>query len=133
MLLSWSIMERLIFLRNLIIMVQLCLQPCSMMRGEVTTSRPKSRPNRSSTCRVSAHTHTCKQRLLHYSSVHHGLTVSGLFFVAFSSSLWRLAQLMKLQADMEALREQRESTICTTREELYSAQEEVPPLPDLLT
>lgn len=27
---------------------------------------------------------------------------------------------------MEALREQRESTICTTREELYSAQEEVP-------
>lgn len=36
-----------------------------------------------------------------------------------------LAQLGKLQADMEALREQRESTICTTREELYSAQEEV--------
>lgn len=35
------------------------------------------------------------------------------------------AQLEKLQADMEALREQRESTICSTREELYSAQEEV--------
>ncbi|MEQ2184237.1 hypothetical protein GOODEAATRI_005827, partial [Goodea atripinnis] len=35
------------------------------------------------------------------------------------------AQLGKLQADMEALREQRESTICSTREELYSAQEEV--------
>lgn len=35
------------------------------------------------------------------------------------------AQLMKLQADMEALREQRENTISTTREELYSAQEEV--------
>ncbi|XP_020513161.1 sarcolemma associated protein a isoform X2 [Labrus bergylta] len=34
-------------------------------------------------------------------------------------------QLAKLQADMEALREQRESTICTTREELYSAQEEI--------
>ncbi|XP_037345770.2 sarcolemma associated protein a isoform X3 [Pungitius pungitius] len=34
-------------------------------------------------------------------------------------------QLGKLQADMEALREQRESTICTTREELYSAQEEI--------
>lgn len=36
-----------------------------------------------------------------------------------------VAQLEKLQADMEALREQRESTICSTREELYSAQEEV--------
>uniref|UniRef100_A0A672ZDW6 Sarcolemmal membrane-associated protein n=1 Tax=Sphaeramia orbicularis TaxID=375764 RepID=A0A672ZDW6_9TELE len=35
------------------------------------------------------------------------------------------AQLGKLQADMEALREQRESTICSTREELYSAQEEI--------
>ncbi|CAL9707433.1 unnamed protein product [Knipowitschia caucasica] len=35
------------------------------------------------------------------------------------------SQLMKLQADMEALREQRESTICSTREELYSAQEEI--------
>ncbi|XP_033181115.1 sarcolemma associated protein a isoform X10 [Mastacembelus armatus] len=34
-------------------------------------------------------------------------------------------QLGKLQADMEALREQRESTICNTREELYSAQEEI--------
>ncbi|XP_029907612.1 sarcolemma associated protein a isoform X7 [Myripristis murdjan] len=34
-------------------------------------------------------------------------------------------QLGKLQADMEALREQRESTICSTREELYSAQEEI--------
>uniref|UniRef100_UPI0037E7FC0F sarcolemma associated protein a isoform X9 n=1 Tax=Semicossyphus pulcher TaxID=241346 RepID=UPI0037E7FC0F len=34
-------------------------------------------------------------------------------------------QLGKLQADMEALREQRESTICITREELYSAQEEI--------
>ncbi|XP_056158013.1 sarcolemma associated protein a isoform X2 [Lampris incognitus] len=34
-------------------------------------------------------------------------------------------QLGRLQADMEALREQRESTICTTREELYSAQEEI--------
>ncbi|KAM6947679.1 sarcolemma associated protein a isoform 2-T3 [Lycodopsis pacificus] len=34
-------------------------------------------------------------------------------------------QLGKLQADMEALREQRESTICTTREELYCAQEEI--------
>uniref|UniRef100_A0A8C5DZN7 Sarcolemmal membrane-associated protein n=1 Tax=Gouania willdenowi TaxID=441366 RepID=A0A8C5DZN7_GOUWI len=34
-------------------------------------------------------------------------------------------QLMKLQADMEALREQRERNICSTREELYSAQEEV--------
>lgn len=40
---------------------------------------------------------------------------------------------MKLQADMEALKEQRESTICTTREELYSAQEEVSLLPVLLT
>uniref|UniRef100_A0A8D2ZN07 Sarcolemmal membrane-associated protein n=1 Tax=Scophthalmus maximus TaxID=52904 RepID=A0A8D2ZN07_SCOMX len=35
------------------------------------------------------------------------------------------AQLGKLQADMEALREQRESTICSTREELYCAQEEI--------
>ncbi|TMS19293.1 Sarcolemmal membrane-associated protein, partial [Larimichthys crocea] len=35
------------------------------------------------------------------------------------------AQLGKLQADMEALREQRESTIFTTREELYSAQGEI--------
>ncbi|KAK7899428.1 hypothetical protein WMY93_020281 [Mugilogobius chulae] len=35
------------------------------------------------------------------------------------------SQLLKLQADMEALREQRESTICSTREELYSAQEEI--------
>nr|XP_057910827.1 sarcolemma associated protein a isoform X6 [Doryrhamphus excisus] len=34
-------------------------------------------------------------------------------------------QLGKLQADMEALREQRENTICSTREELYSAQEEI--------
>ncbi|XP_074493662.1 sarcolemma associated protein a isoform X22 [Sebastes fasciatus] len=34
-------------------------------------------------------------------------------------------QLGKLQADMEALKEQRESTICTTREELYCAQEEI--------
>uniref|UniRef100_A0A3P9H7U5 Sarcolemmal membrane-associated protein n=1 Tax=Oryzias latipes TaxID=8090 RepID=A0A3P9H7U5_ORYLA len=34
-------------------------------------------------------------------------------------------QLGKLQTDMEALREQRESTICNTREELYSAQEEI--------
>uniref|UniRef100_A0A8D2ZMC8 FHA domain-containing protein n=1 Tax=Scophthalmus maximus TaxID=52904 RepID=A0A8D2ZMC8_SCOMX len=34
-------------------------------------------------------------------------------------------QLGKLQADMEALREQRESTICSTREELYCAQEEI--------
>ncbi|XP_030633101.1 sarcolemma associated protein a isoform X2 [Chanos chanos] len=34
-------------------------------------------------------------------------------------------QLSKLQSDMEALREQRESTITSTREELYSAQEEV--------
>ncbi|KAM4613436.1 sarcolemma associated protein a isoform 4-T4 [Polymixia lowei] len=34
-------------------------------------------------------------------------------------------QLGKLQADMEALREQRESSICNTREELYSAQEEI--------
>ncbi|KAM4583249.1 sarcolemma associated protein a isoform 5-T5 [Fundulus diaphanus] len=34
-------------------------------------------------------------------------------------------QLGKLQADMEALREQRESTICSTREELCSAQEEI--------
>uniref|UniRef100_A0A3Q1B5P2 Sarcolemmal membrane-associated protein n=1 Tax=Amphiprion ocellaris TaxID=80972 RepID=A0A3Q1B5P2_AMPOC len=34
-------------------------------------------------------------------------------------------QLGKLQTDMEALREQRESTICSTREELYSAQEEI--------
>lgn len=74
----------------------------------------------------------CKQRNLHYSSVHHGLTVSGLVSVAFSFSCWCLAQLVKLQADMEALREQRESTICTTREELYSAQEEVPLLPVLL-
>ncbi|XP_077428583.1 sarcolemma associated protein a isoform X6 [Vanacampus margaritifer] len=39
-------------------------------------------------------------------------------------------QLGKLQADMEALKEQRENTICSTREDLYSAQEEVttPPL-----
>ncbi|XP_033829682.1 sarcolemma associated protein a isoform X8 [Periophthalmus magnuspinnatus] len=35
------------------------------------------------------------------------------------------SQLLKLQADMEALREQRESAICSTREELYSAQEEI--------
>ncbi|XP_072296055.1 sarcolemma associated protein a isoform X7 [Eucyclogobius newberryi] len=35
------------------------------------------------------------------------------------------SQLLKLQGDMEALREQRESTICSTREELYSAQEEI--------
>ncbi|KAI4827417.1 hypothetical protein KUCAC02_030811 [Chaenocephalus aceratus] len=34
-------------------------------------------------------------------------------------------QLGKLQADMEGLREQRESTICSTREELYCAQEEI--------
>ncbi|XP_031424363.1 sarcolemma associated protein a [Clupea harengus] len=34
-------------------------------------------------------------------------------------------QLQKLQADMETLREQRENTISTTREELYNAQEEV--------
>ncbi|XP_027857857.1 sarcolemma associated protein a isoform X4 [Xiphophorus couchianus] len=34
-------------------------------------------------------------------------------------------QLGKLQADMEALKEQRESTICSTREDLYSAQEEI--------
>ncbi|KAM8917236.1 sarcolemma associated protein a isoform 7-T8 [Spinachia spinachia] len=34
-------------------------------------------------------------------------------------------QLGKLQADMEALREQRESTISTTREELYRAQQEI--------
>ncbi|KAK2874795.1 hypothetical protein Q8A67_021948 [Cirrhinus molitorella] len=34
-------------------------------------------------------------------------------------------QLGKLQSDMEALREQRENTITTTREELYSAQEEI--------
>uniref|UniRef100_A0A8C1FS89 Sarcolemmal membrane-associated protein n=1 Tax=Cyprinus carpio carpio TaxID=630221 RepID=A0A8C1FS89_CYPCA len=34
-------------------------------------------------------------------------------------------QLAKLQSDMEALREQRENTISTTREELYSAQEEI--------
>ncbi|XP_068604425.1 sarcolemma associated protein a [Brachionichthys hirsutus] len=33
--------------------------------------------------------------------------------------------LAKLQCDMQVLREQRESTICTTREELYSAQEEI--------
>ncbi|XP_077582260.1 sarcolemma associated protein a isoform X2 [Stigmatopora nigra] len=32
-------------------------------------------------------------------------------------------QLGKLQADMEALREQRENTICSTRDELYSARE----------
>uniref|UniRef100_A0A672SWT8 Sarcolemmal membrane-associated protein n=1 Tax=Sinocyclocheilus grahami TaxID=75366 RepID=A0A672SWT8_SINGR len=35
------------------------------------------------------------------------------------------SQLAKLQSDMEALREQRENTITTTREELYSAQEEI--------
>ncbi|KAJ8361035.1 hypothetical protein SKAU_G00175600 [Synaphobranchus kaupii] len=35
------------------------------------------------------------------------------------------AQLQKLQEDMEVLREQRESSISSTREELYSAQEEV--------
>ncbi|KAJ8404124.1 hypothetical protein AAFF_G00344740 [Aldrovandia affinis] len=35
------------------------------------------------------------------------------------------AQLHKLQADMEALREQRESTICSARDELSIAQEEV--------
>ncbi|XP_058646533.1 sarcolemma associated protein a isoform X6 [Onychostoma macrolepis] len=34
-------------------------------------------------------------------------------------------QLAKLQTDMEALREQRENTITTTREDLYSAQEEI--------
>ncbi|XP_051967065.1 sarcolemmal membrane-associated protein-like isoform X5 [Xyrauchen texanus] len=34
-------------------------------------------------------------------------------------------QLSKLQSDMEALREQRENTITSTREELYSAQEEI--------
>lgn len=36
-----------------------------------------------------------------------------------------VAQLQKLQADMESLREQRENTISNTREELYNAQEEV--------
>lgn len=36
-----------------------------------------------------------------------------------------VAQLAKLQSDMEALREQRENTISNTRDELYSAQEEV--------
>lgn len=36
-----------------------------------------------------------------------------------------VAQLQKLQADMETLREQRENTISSTREELYNAQEEV--------
>lgn len=35
------------------------------------------------------------------------------------------SQMGKLQVDMEALREQRESTICSTREELYSAQEAI--------
>ncbi|KAM3849986.1 sarcolemma associated protein a [Diretmus argenteus] len=35
------------------------------------------------------------------------------------------SQLGKLQVDMEGLREQRESTITSTREELYSAQEEI--------
>ncbi|KAK3536564.1 hypothetical protein QTP86_013757 [Hemibagrus guttatus] len=35
------------------------------------------------------------------------------------------SQLAKLQLDMEALREQRENTISNTRDELYSAQEEV--------
>ncbi|KAI4887312.1 hypothetical protein NFI96_014687 [Prochilodus magdalenae] len=35
------------------------------------------------------------------------------------------SQLAKLQLDMEALREQRENTISSTRDELYSAQEEV--------
>ncbi|KAM6981103.1 sarcolemma associated protein a isoform 1-T1 [Aplochiton taeniatus] len=39
--------------------------------------------------------------------------------------LYLQTQLGKLQADMEALREQRESTITSTREELSSAQEEV--------
>ncbi|XP_051528413.1 sarcolemma associated protein a isoform X2 [Myxocyprinus asiaticus] len=34
-------------------------------------------------------------------------------------------QLSKLQSDMEALHEQRENTITSTREELYSAQEEI--------
>uniref|UniRef100_A0A672ZE43 Sarcolemmal membrane-associated protein n=1 Tax=Sphaeramia orbicularis TaxID=375764 RepID=A0A672ZE43_9TELE len=43
----------------------------------------------------------------------------------FVFCIFRLSQLGKLQADMEALREQRESTICSTREELYSAQEEI--------
>ncbi|XP_056324828.1 sarcolemma associated protein a [Danio aesculapii] len=35
------------------------------------------------------------------------------------------ARIEALQSDMEALREQRENTITTTREELYSAQEEI--------
>ena len=35
-------------------------------------------------------------------------------------------QLARLQVDMESLRDQREKTICSTREELSLAQEEVP-------
>uniref|UniRef100_H2SUJ3 Sarcolemmal membrane-associated protein n=1 Tax=Takifugu rubripes TaxID=31033 RepID=H2SUJ3_TAKRU len=61
------------------------------------------------------HTHTHKQTGEIYS-----VPLSHTF--SFPPSL---GQLGKLQADMEALREQRESTICTTREELYSAQEEI--------
>uniref|UniRef100_A0A672SWU7 Sarcolemmal membrane-associated protein n=1 Tax=Sinocyclocheilus grahami TaxID=75366 RepID=A0A672SWU7_SINGR len=37
----------------------------------------------------------------------------------------QLFSFYSLQSDMEALREQRENTITTTREELYSAQEEI--------
>lgn len=120
---SWSILSHW---ETFIVIVWLCLQPCSTMRGEVTTSRPKSPLSRSSTCRVSAH--RCMRREISVVPLEHGLTV----FDTFSSSCCS-AQLVKLQADMEALREQRESTICTTREELCSAQEEVPLLPDLLT
>lgn len=46
--------------------------------------------------------------------------------ISLCVSLVFLAQLGKLQADMEAQREKMESTIRSTREELYSAQEEVP-------
>lgn len=43
----------------------------------------------------------------------------------FPPLLAPVGQLAKLQSDMEALREQRENTISNTRDELYSAQEEV--------
>uniref|UniRef100_A0A3B4ATD0 Sarcolemmal membrane-associated protein n=1 Tax=Periophthalmus magnuspinnatus TaxID=409849 RepID=A0A3B4ATD0_9GOBI len=51
----------------------------------------------------------------------HLVLLSNLLFISVCGT----GQLLKLQADMEALREQRESAICSTREELYSAQEEI--------
>lgn len=98
------------------------LQPCWRTRGGATASRQRSPPNRSSSCRVSAFSPPGSSA---GSPESHALSLSRSFCPCS-------AQLGKLQADMEALREQRESTICTTREELYSAQEEVSPFSPLI-